>query len=291
MIAAMADRAIYVFGNGRLAFDDFLDLYRPPIEAALAEPSTTWLVGDFRGVDTLVMEVLKARTAAVTVFHVGERPRYLPDRHGTLAARWQLRGGFADDRGRDDAALAACTHFLAVDRFSRPGKPTGTAGLIDRCRAAGKLPLVADPDRAVALARVRAAIDRADCHPTARAFAGMLVELLPPWFELAPDRIAVLTWAMGLHLVLSGPTRDRRAQVMLITTSDSRGMSCAVHTSSRADGAVAAIPMHYAPSDDQRERARVVIALALHALYPDAPIDPALAARVPPGGVFPPDMM
>ncbi len=285
----MAPRTIYVFGNGRLSFDDFLRLYVPPLEAALAHHDSAWVVCDFRGVDTLVMEYLKARTAAVTVFHVGDRPRYLPDRHGALAQRWVIRGGFADDRARDEAALAACTHYLAIDRFSLPTKPTSTAALIERCRAAGRIALVADVDRAVQLGYARALIDRAECHATAKAFARILIELFPPWFTFAPEQFAVLTWSLGLHLVVSGPTRDRRAQVALVTTSDSRQMCCAVHTSHDAPGEIARIDMHYTPDDAQRERARTAIALALHALYPDAPIDPSLAARVPAGRVFPPD--
>lgn len=156
----MAQRTIYVFGNGRLAFGDFLGLYVPALEAALDSGSATaWALCDFRGVDTLVMEFLKTRTSAVSVFHVGERPRYLPDRHGTLAAQWQLHGGFADDLARDEAALAACTHFLAIDRYSLPTKPTSTATLIEHCRAAGKQPVIGDVERAVALARVRAELE------------------------------------------------------------------------------------------------------------------------------------
>lgn len=186
----MAPRTIYVFGNGRLSFDDFLRLYVPPLEAALAHHDSAWVVCDFRGVDTLVMEYLKARTAAVTVFHVGDRPRYLPDRHGALAQRWVIRGGFADNSARNEAALAACTHYLAIDRFSLPTKPTSTAALIERCRAAGRIALVADVNRAVQLGYARA-LDRSRrvCHATAKAFARILIELFPPWFAFAPEQI------------------------------------------------------------------------------------------------------
>ena len=122
-------------------------------------------------------------------------------------------------------------------------------------------------------------------------FARILIELFPPWFEFASSEVAVLTWTMGLHLVISGPTRDRHAQVAMITTSDSRQMCCAVHTSASPRGEVANISMHYTPSDAHREHARTVIALALHALFPDAPIDPSLAARVPERRVFPDDLV
>lgn len=151
-------------------------------------------------------------------------------------------------------------------------------------------PLIPDIDRAESLAHVRARIDRADCHETARSFARTLIELFPPWFTFAPEHFAVLTWGMGLHLVVSGPTSDRRARVALLTTSDSRNMTCAVLASSDARGEVADVSMHYTPSPEQRARARDVIALALHALFPEAPVDRALLRRVPEGRVFPEDV-
>lgn len=278
MTTVAIPRTIYVFGNGALAFDDFLRLYAPLIEAALARPDTAWSLCDFRGVDTLAMEYLKTRTASVTVFHVGERPRYLPDRRATQVERWQLRGGFADDTARDDAARAASTHYLAYDRFSTPRRPTGTAAIIERCRTDGMVALIAEPDRALAMGRVRADIDRAPVHATARAFAHILIDLFPPWFDFAPEHLAVLRWSLGLHLVVAGPTRDRHAEVAVMSTSDSRQMAIAV-TASSGRGRVARIDMHYQPSDAQRACARDAIALALHALYPDQPIDAALAAR------------
>lgn len=281
---------IYVFGNGALSFDDFRGLYVPAIESALARVGTSWVVCDFRGVDTLTMEYLKTRTAAVTVVHIGAAPRYLPDRRGTHVQQWTIRGGFADDAARDQAALATATHFLAIDRFSTPARATATVRLIDNAMAVGCVPLVADPVRAVALARARAQIDDAPVHPTARAFANLLLDLFPPWFDFAPEHLAILRWSLGLHLVVTGPGRGRDAPVAIITTSDSRQMSIAVHHSARVCGETAELSMHYSPGEAHSARARANIGLALHALFPERPIDPelaAIAAQASAGKVFP----
>ncbi|MFO0647390.1 MAG: hypothetical protein U0326_14215 [Polyangiales bacterium] len=280
----MSHRTVYVFGNGRLELDDFLTLYAPSMRAAVS-PETSWIVGDFRGVDMLAMEFLKTRSERVTVVHVGERPRYLPDRHGTLADAWTLLGGFADDRSRDEAAIQRCTHYLAVDRWATPARPTGTSSLIARCDELGKVSLRASP-REEALAALLARIDASDAHTTAQSFARELLALFPSWFDFAPTSVALLSWSMGLHLVVSGPSPHWGADVMLLTTSDSRGMSCAV-TSSSGPFATARIDMHYRPTEEQRARARAVIALGLRALFPERPIDPSLTALVKGREVFP----
>lgn len=285
----MTGRCVYVFGHGGLEFAEFLELYAPPIEAALADDTTTWAVCDFRGVDTLAMEYLKARTRAVTVFHVGTRPRYFPDRRAANVAHWQLRGGFADDDARDNAALAIATHFLAVDRFSTPKRTSGTGRIIERALAAGCHPLLVDPARASAMGRARAAIDRLPVHETARAFAHLLLDLFPPWFDFAPAHLAVLRWQLGVHLVVSGPGTDRHAPVVLISTSDSRNMKIAVHTSAHATGQVADLSMPYVPGPSDRVRAQVMISLALRALFPAEPLAPeaaALAATLPADRLF-----
>ncbi|MEZ4430699.1 MAG: hypothetical protein R3A51_23730, partial [Nannocystaceae bacterium] len=72
------------------------------------------------------------------VFHVGERPRYLPDRYRTKVSGWTLVGAFASDEARDAAAIEACTHFLAHDVTSTPARVSGTQRNIERCLALGK---------------------------------------------------------------------------------------------------------------------------------------------------------
>lgn len=132
---------VYVFGNGNLSFADFLTHYRVPLTEWIDPTQAEFIVCDFRGVDTLTMELLKQLSANVRVFHIGERPRYLPDRYRTKVSSWELVGGFEDDRARDEAAIAACTHFLAVDFNSNAKRKSGTTTNIARCLALGKLPL------------------------------------------------------------------------------------------------------------------------------------------------------
>ncbi len=129
---------LYIFGNGSLSLSRFLEHYHRPLEA-LDPSGVRFLVCDFRGVDTLAMEYLKDRTAAVTILHVGERPRYLPDRYRTKVSGWTLRGGFASDAARDHAAIDACSHFLAFDQHA--DRISGTGRNIARCLALGKRPL------------------------------------------------------------------------------------------------------------------------------------------------------
>ncbi len=129
---------IYLFGNGNLAFSDFVESYVRVIESLQFGKRDGFVVCDFRGVDTLAMEYLKTFTANVQVFHIGERPRYLPDRYRTKVSGWKLVGGFASDAARDDAAIAACTHFIARDQNTTPARVSGTARNIARCLALGK---------------------------------------------------------------------------------------------------------------------------------------------------------
>jgi len=134
---------LYVFGNGNLSFPAFLELYGEPLDRLL-ERELRVLVGDFRGVDTLVMEYLKCATANVRVYHVGERPRYLPDAFRTMVSRWELVGGFDSDGARDAAAIAACSHFLAHDFNSDAKRKSGTLRNIERCLELGKTRILRD---------------------------------------------------------------------------------------------------------------------------------------------------
>jgi hypothetical protein len=138
---------LYVFGNGNLSFQSFLELYAEPLDRLLHDRlqhdrELRVLVCDFRGVDTLVMEYLKCSTANVRVYHVGERPRYLPDAFRTQVSRWELVGGFSDDGARDAAAIVACTHFLAHDFNSDAKRKSGTLRNIERCLELGKTRLL-----------------------------------------------------------------------------------------------------------------------------------------------------
>lgn len=132
---------IFLFGNGNLSLDDFLRLYRAPLEATEGFAEASYLVCDFRGADTLAMEYLKHLTARVSVYHMGQRPRYLPDRFKTQVGGWSLVGGFASDAARDLAAMEACTHFLAHDFNTSPERKSGTLRNIQRCLQLGRVRL------------------------------------------------------------------------------------------------------------------------------------------------------
>jgi hypothetical protein len=100
-----------------------------------------FLLGDFRGVDTLMMEYLKTKTSKVTVLHIGEKPRYAPDRYKTKVSSWTFVGGFQDDQSRDEEAIKNCTHYLAIDRNSNDSRKSGTMRNLERCEALGKIAL------------------------------------------------------------------------------------------------------------------------------------------------------
>jgi hypothetical protein len=136
---------LYVFGNGNLSFPAFLELYAEPLGRLLHDRELRVLVCDFRGADTLVMEYLKHATPNVRVYHVGARPRYLPDAFRTLVGQWELAGGFDGAAARDAAAIAACTHFLAHDFNSDATRKSGTLRNIERCLALGKTRLFHAP--------------------------------------------------------------------------------------------------------------------------------------------------
>ena len=132
---------LYLFGNGNLCFEDFLKHYYEVLQARVSEPGDAYIVCDFRGADTLVMEYLKHLSARVQVFHMGERPRYAPDKYRTKVSQWELVGGFASDAERDGAAIDACTHFMAHDTNSTAKRMSGTGRNIARCLELGKVRL------------------------------------------------------------------------------------------------------------------------------------------------------
>lgn len=128
---------IFVFGNGNLPFRLFVAQYIPHLLSATAD-GAKFIVCDYRGVDTLTMEYLKTKTPNVTVFHMLAQPRYWPATFLTQASDWLRVGGFESDRERDDAAIEACTHFLAYDINSDAGGKSGTQKNIERCLELGK---------------------------------------------------------------------------------------------------------------------------------------------------------
>lgn len=132
---------IYIFGNGNISFQDFKFHYEEVINRCLQDENVTFLLCDFRGTDTLAMELLKCTSSNVSVYHIGEKPRYLPDKFKTKVASWKLIGGFENDSQRDMEVIHACTHFIAVDFNSDEKRISGTQKNIELCEKLGKIRL------------------------------------------------------------------------------------------------------------------------------------------------------
>jgi hypothetical protein len=135
---------IYVFGNGNIRFDLFSYPYEYYLRYYLTRKDVHFIVCDFKGVDTLVMELLKTETENVSIYFMGEKPRYLPDRFNTKVTKWKSVGGFSSDDERDNAAIKACTHFLAIDFNTDSKRKSGTQRNIERCLELGKIAIYKD---------------------------------------------------------------------------------------------------------------------------------------------------
>ena len=132
---------MYIFGNGNIKYSDFEYLYLTPIRRLITEEEPEFIICDFRGVDVLAMEFLKSETPKVTLLHIGEKPRYMPDSYKTKVSQWEMIGGFTDDHSRDEYAIKICTHFIATDFNSNEKRKSGTWQNIERCEALGKIQL------------------------------------------------------------------------------------------------------------------------------------------------------
>ncbi|TAE72759.1 MAG: hypothetical protein EAZ85_08960 [Bacteroidetes bacterium] len=132
-------KKIFIFGNGNLSFDDFLYHYYTPIQKELNNTDTHFIICDFRGTDTLLMELLKTKTDKVSVYHIGKKPRYMPDKYKTLVEKWRFIGGFETDEQRDEQAIKEATHFLAVDFNSDENRKSGTQKNIEKLIAWQKI--------------------------------------------------------------------------------------------------------------------------------------------------------
>jgi hypothetical protein len=137
----MKEQSIYIFGNGNLAFVNFMEQYCSKIVEQCILPQVNFMVCEFRGADMLAMELLKNHSASVTILHVGKTPRYFPDKFRTYCSEWKLVGGFLNDEERDNYAIENCTAFIARDYNSDKNKITATAKNIARLLGMGKIQL------------------------------------------------------------------------------------------------------------------------------------------------------
>ncbi len=132
---------IYIFGNGNISFTDFKTHYEQIINQYLNNDSITFSLCDFKGTDTLTMELLKCSTTNVSIYHIGDKPRYLPDKFKTKVNNWKIIGGFENDEQRDFEAIKNCTHYIATDFNSNSKRKSGTLKNIELCDKSGKIKL------------------------------------------------------------------------------------------------------------------------------------------------------
>lgn len=132
---------IYIFGNGNISFTQFKEHYESVINEYIDLKNVNFLLCDFRGVDVLAMEVLKCDSANVSVYHIGENPRYLSDKFRTKVSSWKLIGGFENDEHRDSEVIKNYTHFIAIDFNSDSNRKSGTQKNIELCEKLGKIRL------------------------------------------------------------------------------------------------------------------------------------------------------
>lgn len=130
---------IYIFGNGNISYSDFEKYYKTPLEKYLKDKQCSFILCDFRGADTLMMEFLKTETVNASIYHIGDRPRYLPDKYKTKVSQWNIKGGFESDEERDKSVINQCTHYLAIDFNSNNKRKSGTLKNIELCDSLGKV--------------------------------------------------------------------------------------------------------------------------------------------------------
>ena len=113
----------FISGHGNISLQEFIDNYIPQIDHAIKEKSH-FILGDFRGTDTLAMEYLKDKTSYVTIYHCFKKPRYIPDKFDTFVDNWKIIGGFQSDDERDIAMTNNATHDIALIKVGRENSGT-----------------------------------------------------------------------------------------------------------------------------------------------------------------------
>lgn len=133
-------KIIFICGNGNISFDKFNDYYINKLKPHI-NSDNSFIVGDFRGTDTLILEYLKTLTSNVEVCHLYDKPRYLPDKFKTYVSKWNTTGGFKTNEERDLYMINKCTHFIAYDQNSDIKRKSGTLKNIESCKRLNKCEL------------------------------------------------------------------------------------------------------------------------------------------------------
>lgn len=126
---------ICIFGNGNTSFEDFKKYYENTINKYINYENVHFHICEFRGIDTMTLELLKTNTENVTVYHIGDNPRYKPDSFKTKVSNWNFYGGFKTDKERDSAMINNCDSFIGIDFNSDGKRKSGTKKNIEFCES------------------------------------------------------------------------------------------------------------------------------------------------------------
>lgn len=117
----MKNEVYFISGHRDITQEEFEKYYVPAIDKAIEYPRSTFVVGDYHGVDIMAQELLSqmVQPERVTVYHMFEKPRNLANK------LFKLKGGYKGDIERDSAMTNDSTEDIA---WIRKGKETsGTA--------------------------------------------------------------------------------------------------------------------------------------------------------------------
>lgn len=119
----------FISGHGNITFEEWFAHYKPFIDEAISK-NGQFILGDFRGTDTLSAEYLKNKTPQVKIVHCFQKPRYKVDIVNLPSKHWEYIGGFENDTERDTFMTQNSDFDIA---WVREGKEnSGTAKNIKR---------------------------------------------------------------------------------------------------------------------------------------------------------------
>ena len=113
----------FISGHRNITDQEFKDNYREPLMNAAYEDHSTFVVGDYYGVDIMaqnfLVDVLKINPDRITVYHMLDSPRNInPKVTKTM-------GGFKTDSERDAAMTANSNVDIAFVRDEKKMSGTG----------------------------------------------------------------------------------------------------------------------------------------------------------------------
>lgn len=113
---------VFISGHGDITLEEFKAHYAPILDSYV-QAGCDFIVGDFKGTDTIAQGYLAFEGCKVTVYHMLEKARFNFINFPTV-------GGFKNDIERDEAMTKASHCDLA---WVRPGREaSGTAKNLQR---------------------------------------------------------------------------------------------------------------------------------------------------------------